>query len=110
MKKIKINIYADGANENEMYLMNRNKNISGMTTNPTLMKNSGIKDYKNFALINNAFISCYLDNKKVEEKGLAYLIVAKQRSGPTRTVKATFIDTYARFENYTDWSESENVR
>ena len=49
------------------------------------------------------------DNKKVEEKGLAYLIVAKQRSGPTRTVKATFIDTYARFENYTDWSESENV-
>jgi len=50
MKKIKINIYADGANENEMYLMNRNKNISGMTTNPTLMKNSGIKDYKNFAL------------------------------------------------------------
>ena len=49
------------------------------------------------------------DNKKVVEKGLAYLIVAKQRSGPTRTVKATFIDTYARFENYTDWSESENV-
>ncbi len=50
MKKIKINIYADGANEDEMCLMNRNKNISGMTTNPTLMKNSGIKNYKNFAL------------------------------------------------------------
>tara|TARA_Y100000782_G_C10179008_1_gene263191 strand:+ start:1453 stop:2820 length:1368 start_codon:yes stop_codon:yes gene_type:complete len=49
------------------------------------------------------------DDKKVDQKGLAYLIVAKQRSGPTRTVKATFIDTYARFENYTDWSESENV-
>ena len=32
-----------------------------------------------------------------------------QPLGPTRTVKATFIDTYARFENYTDWSESENV-
>ena len=49
------------------------------------------------------------DDKKIDQKGLAYLIVAKQRSGPTRTVKATFIDTYARFENYTDWSESENV-
>ena len=48
-------------------------------------------------------------NEKDEDKGLAYLIVAKQRSGPTRTVKATFIDTYARFENYTDWSESENM-
>ena len=29
--------------------------------------------------------------------------------GTQATVKATFIDTYARFENYTDWSESENV-
>ena len=36
-------------------------------------------------------------------KGLAYLIVAKQRNGPTGRVKATFIDTYARFDNYTEF-------
>jgi replicative DNA helicase len=40
------------------------------------------------------------------EKGLAYLIVAKQRNGPTKTVRATFIDTFARFENYTEFFES----
>jgi hypothetical protein len=28
------------------------------------------KNYKNFALINNAFISCYLDNKNVDENFL----------------------------------------
>ena len=36
-------------------------------------------------------------------KGLAYLIVAKQRNGPTARVTATFIDTYARFDNYTEF-------
>jgi replicative DNA helicase len=36
-------------------------------------------------------------------KGLAYLIVAKQRNGPTGRVKSTFIDTYARFDNYTEF-------
>ena len=46
MNKITIKIYADGANEIEMYKMNKNKNISGMTTNLTLMKKSGIKDHK----------------------------------------------------------------
>ena len=49
MRKFKIDIYADGANEKDMLLMNKNKLISGMTTNPSLMKKSGIKDYKKFA-------------------------------------------------------------
>ena len=49
MRKFKINIYADGANESDMYKMNRYKLISGMTTNPSLMKKSGIKNYKKFA-------------------------------------------------------------
>tara|TARA_Y100001970_G_scaffold10003_1_gene11845 strand:+ start:144 stop:848 length:705 start_codon:yes stop_codon:yes gene_type:complete len=49
MRKFKIHIYADGANEKDMFLMNKNKLISGMTTNPSLMKKSGIKDYKKFA-------------------------------------------------------------
>ena len=36
-------------------------------------------------------------------KGIAYLIVAKQRNGPTGRVTATFIDTYARFDNHQDF-------
>ena len=43
------------------------------------------------------------DKEDQDLKGLAYLIVAKQRNGPTGRVKATFIDTYARFDNYTEF-------
>lgn len=38
------------------------------------------------------------DNPEVQ--GLAELIVAKQRNGPTGTVRLTFLDEYTRFENY----------
>jgi replicative DNA helicase len=43
------------------------------------------------------------DKENQDLKGLAYLIVAKQRNGPTGRVTATFIDTYARFDNYTEF-------
>ena len=36
-------------------------------------------------------------------KGMAHLIVAKQRNGPTGRVRASFIDTYARFDNWTEF-------
>ena len=48
-------------------------------------------------------------NEKDEEKGLAFLIVAKQRNGPTKTVRATFVDAYTRFENYSDFFESNDM-
>ena len=43
------------------------------------------------------------DKEDQDLKGLAYLIVAKQRNGPTGRVTATFIDTYARFDNHQDF-------
>jgi len=52
MKKInglKIKIFSDGANLAEMIDMNKKEFIHGMTTNPSLMKKAGIKDYKKFA-------------------------------------------------------------
>ncbi|HCC68630.1 MAG TPA: replicative DNA helicase [Nitrospiraceae bacterium] len=43
------------------------------------------------------------------EEGVAELNVAKQRNGPTRTIKVTFIDKYTKFKNYTgrqpDWNK-----
>ena len=45
-----INIYADGANLKSLEIHQANQKISGFTTNPTLMKKSGITDYKQFAL------------------------------------------------------------
>ena len=44
-----IELYADGADEREIYYYNSLKNIKGLTTNPSLMKKSGVKDYTNFA-------------------------------------------------------------
>ena len=44
-----LDIYIDGPSEDEMKDL-LDQNISGFTTNPTLMKRAGIKDYKKFAL------------------------------------------------------------
>jgi len=49
MKKIKIKIFADGANLKEILKLNTKSVIKGFTTNPSLMKKSGVKNYKNFA-------------------------------------------------------------
>ena len=48
MKNLKIKIFSDGANIDEMKDMNANKLISGLTTNPTLMRKSGITNYLEF--------------------------------------------------------------
>ena len=50
MRDLKIKIFADGADKTGIMEMARNPIISGFTTNPTLMKKAGIKDYKSFAL------------------------------------------------------------
>lgn len=51
MKKIEelnIKIFADGANKNDMLEMYSKTYIKGLTTNPTLMKKAGVKDYRAF--------------------------------------------------------------
>lgn len=50
MRDLKIKIFADGADKSGMTEMARNPIISGFTTNPTLMKKAGVKDYRAFAL------------------------------------------------------------
>ena len=45
-----VKIFADGAKKDEIFEMNKRPYISGFTTNPTLMKKAGIKDYKAFSL------------------------------------------------------------
>lgn len=49
MQKLNIKIFADGADKASMLEMAKNPLISGLTTNPTLMKKAGVKDYKSFA-------------------------------------------------------------
>jgi transaldolase len=47
--KLKTKIFADGAEKAGMLELHNNPLISGFTTNPTLMRKAGIKDYKAFA-------------------------------------------------------------
>ncbi len=82
MKKIKINIFADGADIKSIQKLNKNILIKGFTTNPTLMKQSGIKDYLNFAktiskIIKKKPISLEVFSDKIQEMEKQALILSK---------------------------------
>jgi transaldolase len=47
--KMKLKVFADGADINDMLKAYNSGSVSGFTTNPTLMKRSGITDYMAFA-------------------------------------------------------------
>ncbi len=49
LKNLQVKIFADGANLRDIIEMNENPLIKGLTTNPTLMKKAGVKNYKEFA-------------------------------------------------------------
>ena len=47
--QLNVKIFADGADLNSILELYRNPSISGFTTNPTLMRKSGVSDYERFA-------------------------------------------------------------
>ena len=47
--KLKIHVYADGANKDDMIKRYKEGFVKGFTTNPTLMAKAGIKEYEKFA-------------------------------------------------------------
>jgi len=49
LQSLRVKIFADGADKAGMLSLNANPLIRGMTTNPTLMRKAGIKDYEAFA-------------------------------------------------------------
>jgi len=49
INKLKIKIFADGANLKEMVKLAQKDFISGLTTNPTLLRKAGVLDYEVFA-------------------------------------------------------------
>lgn len=49
LSELKIKIFADGADKAGMLEMYRNPIIRGFTTNPTLMRKAGVRDYEVFA-------------------------------------------------------------
>jgi len=49
LKDLRVKLFADGADEKGMLELNANPLIKGMTTNPSLMRKAGIKNYEAFA-------------------------------------------------------------
>lgn len=49
LSDLKVKIFADGANLDEMIAIYKNDFVKGFTTNPSLMKKGGVTDYKEFA-------------------------------------------------------------
>jgi transaldolase len=49
LKKLRVKIFADGADRAGMLEMARKPYIAGLTTNPTLMRKAGVADYRAFA-------------------------------------------------------------
>ena len=48
--ELKVKIFADGADKDGMLHMHKKEFIRGLTTNPTLMRKAGVKDYKAFCI------------------------------------------------------------
>jgi transaldolase len=49
LKDLKIKIFADGADREQMLALSRNPLVAGFTTNPTLMRRAGVANYRIFA-------------------------------------------------------------
>src|ERR1700757_1413562 len=50
VSELRVQIFGDGADKNAMLELYRRPYIKGFTTNPTLMRKAGVKDYQEFAL------------------------------------------------------------
>ena len=61
IKNLKIKIFADGADIEQIQQLDKKDYIKGFTTNPTLMRKAGIKDYKKFAIE----LLSYIKNKPI---------------------------------------------
>ena len=66
VSKLRIHLYADGADVRDMLSARESGIVKGFTTNPTLMRKSGVTDYEAFAkealraLVSPPFGTCTL--------------------------------------------------
>ena len=49
INKLKLKIFADGADLRDFKSLKKNNLVKGFTTNPSLMRKSGVNDYKKFS-------------------------------------------------------------
>ena len=100
INKLKIQIFADGADFNSMKSLSKKKFIKGLTTNPSLMKKAGVKDYVNFSKkviksIKNKSISLevFADSESEIEKQAIFL----SKLGKNVFVKIPIMNTKKKY-------------
>ena len=69
VNKFKIDIYLDGADTSDFKKFKNNNLIKGFTTNPTLMRKAGVKDYEKF---------CKHSLKIIKNKPISFEIFADE--------------------------------
>lgn len=114
---LKVKIFADGADKSGMLEMYNKSFIKGLTTNPTLMKKAGIKDYEAFAkdilaTINDKPISFEVFSDDLEEMERQALKIATWGENvyvkiPVTNTKAT--PTYTLVKKLADKGVKLNV-
>ena len=87
---LKIKIFADGADLDAIKILNKNKYIKGFTTNPSLMKKAGIKDYKEFAI---TLLS------EIKDKPISFEVFSDD-----------IIEMEKQAEEIASWSDNVNVK
>ncbi len=50
INNFKLKIFADGADLSDFNALKKNQLIKGFTTNPSLMRKAGVKNYKKFSM------------------------------------------------------------
>ena len=117
IEKLKVQIFADGADKAGMLEMYNKSFIKGLTTNPTLMKKAGIKDYETFAKdilldVKDKSISFEVFSDELEEMEVQALKIAKWGSNvyvkiPITNTKG--IPTYSLIKKLSDKGVKVNV-
>ena len=117
VEKLKVQIFADGADKTGMLEMYNKSFIKGLTTNPTLMKKAGIKDYEAFAKeilleVKDKSISFEVFSDDIEEMEEQALKIAKWGENvyvkiPVTNTKG--VPTYSLIKKLSDGGVKVNV-
>lgn len=96
---LKVQIFADGANQEDMLALYRNPLVQGFTTNPSLMRKAGVADYERFAreildVISDRPISLEVFSDEHDEMVRQARVI--QSWGPNVNVKLPVTDTKGR--------------
>jgi transaldolase len=98
--RLKVRVFADGADRNGIAEMARNPIIKGFTTNPTLMRKAGVSDYRHFArevvgLVPDRPVSFEVFSDEFDEMEAQALEIASW--GPNVNVKIPVTNTRREF-------------